>query len=226
MEPTFDTYTWVFALHMIVIGYYMGSDFVVDQWTWYLIKSRKDPAEERVRKLKFLLICDQHPRMGLILFIATGFSVEALAGLSPLVPADLWGVWLICAVWFAEVWISFLNEHKPWGKRIVDLDVVWRFLVGGTFLVTGAWSLVGEGPFAPHWMALKYLLLGCLIAGGVSIRFFVRDLAKALPEFMKTGSTPTFEAIVDRTLFLAMKVNWGLWALFIIMAVLTIWRPF
>ena len=43
---------------------------------------------------------------------------------------------------------------------------------------------------------------------------------------MKTGSTPTFEAIVDRTLFLAMKVNWGLWALFIIMAVLTIWRPF
>ena len=44
-----DTYTWVFALHMIVIGYYMGSDFVVDQWTWYLIKSHKDPAEERVR---------------------------------------------------------------------------------------------------------------------------------------------------------------------------------
>jgi len=221
-----DTYTIAFALHMIVIGYYMGSDFVVDQWTWYLIKSHKDPAEERVRKLKFLLVCDQHPRMGLILFIATGFSVEALAGLSPFTPDDLPLVWLVCAVWFAEIWVSFLNERKPWGKRLVDLDIAWRYLVGGAFLVTGAWSLLGEGPFAHDWMALKYFLLGCLIAGGVSIRFFVRDLAKALPGFMQTGSTPEFEAVVDQTLFLAMKVNWGLWALFITMAVLTVFRPF
>jgi hypothetical protein len=226
MDIATDTYTWVFALHMIVIGYYMGSDFVVDQWTWYLIKSVKDPADERIRKLKFLLLCDQHPRMGLILFIATGFSVEALAGLSPLAVSDLGWLWLICAVWFAEVWISFLNEYKPWGKRLVDADVVWRYIVGGTFFFSGLWSLVGDGPFVPNWMALKYFLLGCLIAGGVSIRFFVRDLAKALPEFRATGSTPAFEAVIDRTLFLAMKVNWSLWALFIAMAILTIFRPF
>lgn len=226
MVTVIDTYTWVFALHLVVIGYYMGADFVVDQWTWYLIKSVKDSPEERGRKFKFLMLCDQHPRMGLILFIATGFSVEALAGLSPLTPGDLWWVWLICVVWFVEVWVSFLNEHTPWGKRMVDGDIVWRYLVGGTFLITGLWSLVGAGPFAPNWMALKYTLLGCLIAGGVSIRFFVRDLAKAWPEFQKIGSTPAFEAIVDQTLFLAMKVNWCLWALFITMAALTIWRPF
>jgi len=224
MEPTIDTIA--FALHMIVIGYYLGSDFVVDQWTWYLIKSHKDPAEERVRKLKFLLVCDQHPRMGLILFIATGFTVEALAGLSPLAPGDLWWVWLICAVWFAEIWVSFLNEQKPWGRRLVDPDIAWRSPVGGGSFAAGPWSLADGGPFAYGWMALKYFLLGCLIAGGVSIRFFVRDLARALPGFMRTGSTPEFEGIVHRTLFLAMKVNWVLWALFIAMAVLTIWRPF
>jgi hypothetical protein len=226
MDTYADTYTWVFALHMIVIGYYIGADVVVDQWTWFLIKSAKDPVEERTRKLKFLLLCDQHPRMGLILFIATGFSVEALAGLSPLTAGDLPWLWLICAAWFAEVWISFLNEHTPWGKRIVDADIAWRHLVGGGFLVTGLWSLLGDGPYAPNWMALKYLLLGCLIAGGVSIRFFVRDLARAWPEFIKTGSTPAFEDVIHRTLFTAMKVNWCLWAMFIAMAVLQIWRPF
>jgi hypothetical protein len=226
MEVYTDTYTWVFALHMIVIGYYLGADFVVDQWTWYFIKSAGDPVAERARKLKFLLLCDQHPRMGLILFIATGLSVEALTGLSPLGPGDLWWVWLIATIWFAEVWISFLNEHTSWGRRIVDADIALRYLVGGMFLVVGLWSLIGGGPFAPQWMALKYTLLGCLIGGGVSIRFFIRDLARAWPEFQKTGSTPSFEATVSRTLFLAMKLNWGLWALFIVMAVLQIWRPF
>lgn len=226
MDIYADTYTWAFALHMIVIGYYLGSDFVVDQWTWYLIKSAKDPVDERTRKLKFLLLCDQHPRMGLILFIATGFSVESLAGVSPIAPSDLGWVWAICAIWFVEIWISFLNEHTPWGKALVSADIVWRYAVGAGFLVTGLWSLVGDGPFDAGWMALKYALLGCLIGGGVSIRFFVRDLAKAWPEFAKTGSTPMFEATIDRTLFTAMKVNWGLWATFIFMAALQIWRPF
>ncbi|MDX2224252.1 MAG: hypothetical protein SFV21_15995 [Rhodospirillaceae bacterium] len=226
MDLYADTYTWVFALHMIVIGYYLGADFVVDQWTWYFIKSAKDTAEERARKLKFLLLCDQHPRMGLILFIATGFSVEALAGLSPLTVSDLWWVWLICAAWFANVWIGFLNEHTSWGRALVNADIGWRYLVGATFLLTGLWSLAGDGPYAAHWMALKYVLLGLLIAGGVSIRFYVRDLAKAWPEFQKTGSTPAFEAVVDRTLFGAMKLTWGLWGLFIAMAVLQIARPF
>ncbi len=226
MDTFADTYTWVFALHMVVIGYYLGSDFVVDQWTWYLITSPKDPPEERGRKLKFLLLCDQHPRMGLILFIATGFSVEALSGVSPLAPQDLWWIWLVGAVWLAEIWVGFLNEHTSWGKRIVDADVYWRYGIGGGFFATGLWSLVGDGPFAPQWMALKYMLLGGLIGGGVSIRFLVRDLVKAWPEFQRTGSTPPFEDTVHRTLFRAMKVNWGLWGIFIAMAALQIWRPF
>jgi hypothetical protein len=221
-----DPYLIAFAAHLAVIGYYMGSDLVVNQSTWYFINSTADPVAERSRKLHFLLLCDQHPRMGLILFIATGFTVEILAGLSPLPAAALPWIWIVCGVWFANVWISFLNERKPWGKRLVDIDVGWRFLVGGTFLLTGIWSLVGDGPFEPQWMALKYLLLGTLIAGGVSIRYYVRELAAAWPVFLREGSTPAFEAIVRRTLAGASYVNWGLWAIFITMALLTVFRPF
>ena len=32
-----DPYAWLLALHLAVVGYYLGSDFVVNQMTFYLI---------------------------------------------------------------------------------------------------------------------------------------------------------------------------------------------
>jgi hypothetical protein len=214
-----------YAAHLLVIGYYMGSDLVVNQLTWYFINSSADPVAERSRKLHFLLLCDQHPRMGLILFIATGFTWDTLMGLGPVPAPALPIFWAVCALWFANIWLGFLNERKPWGRRLVNIDVAWRFLVGGALLLGGVLSIGGAGPFGAPWLGWKYALLGVLIAGGVSIRFYVRELAAAWPKFLQEGSTPAFEAIVRRTLAGASYVNWGLWAIFITMAVLTIWRP-
>jgi hypothetical protein len=213
------------ALHCAVIGYYMGSDLVVNQSTWYFIRSAANPVRERERQLRFLLLCDQHPRMGLVLFIATGYALEAGDGLWPASSPSVPFVLAVCGLWLANIWTSFLLEAQPLGRRLVDIDVAWRLAVALACVTLGVGSLLGYGPMAEPWMAVKYLLLGMLIGGGVSIRFFVRELRTAWPEFIRQGSTPAFEATVHRTLAGASYVNWVLWALFLTMAWLSVARP-
>ena len=44
-----DTLTLAFALHLIILGYTLGSDFVVDQRTFYLLGATDATTAERSR---------------------------------------------------------------------------------------------------------------------------------------------------------------------------------
>lgn len=220
-----DTLTLAFALHLIILGYTLGSDFVVDQRTFSLLGATDATPAERSRLLRSILVSDQHPRMGLILFIATGITFESLLGQSPIAADLLPLIWLVAALWLAEIWISFLNEDKPWGHQLVNADVTWRYLVAGLFLFTGLWSLLGDGPFDVSWIAWKYLLLGLLIGGGVSVRFCVRALKKAWPDYLEGGGTPEFEAILNQSLKRAIYITWSIWVIYGVIALLTVVRP-
>lgn len=220
-----DSVTLAFALHLIVTGYTLGSDFVVDQRTFYLLGASDVTPAERSRLLRSILFSDQHPRMGLILFIATGVTFEALLGQSPVAVSQLPFIWLIATLWFIEIWVSFLNEDKAWGHHLVNADVAWRYVLATAFLVVGLWSLLADGPFQSTWVATKYVLLALLIGGGVSVRFCVRALKAAWPEYMARGSTPAFEATLNQSLKRAIFTTWSIWGIYLWVAVLTIFRP-
>ena len=220
-----DTLTLAFALHLIVLGYALGADFVVDQRTFYLLGAQDVTPAERGRLLRSILLSDQHPRVGLILLIATGATFEILLGQSPLSAAWLPVVWIVAGLWLAEIWISFLNEAKPWGHQLVNVDVAWRYLLAGVFLVAGVWSLLGSGPLAADWMAWKYVLLGLVIGGGVSVRFCVRALKRAWPAYLEQGSTPEFETILHGSLKQAIYITWSIWGMYVLVGVLTVFRP-
>lgn len=220
-----ETLTLALMTHMMIVGYTLGSDFVVDQRTFFFMSATEVTPQERGRLLRSLLLSDQHPRMGLILFIATGATVEILDGVSPLGTDALPIVWLICGAWFVEIWVSFLNEGKPWGRTLVTIDMTWRYLIGVFFLLSGIWSLMGNGPYVEGWLGLKYTLLGLLIGGGVTVRFAVRDLQAAWPGYMETGSTPEFETILRRCLNRAIYVTWSIWGLYLVMTILLIMQP-
>ncbi len=220
-----DALTLAFAVHLIVIGYALGSDFVVNQRSFYLLAASDVTPRERTRLLRSILVSDQHPRMGLILVIATGATFESLLGGSPIGADHLRWVWLIAALWLAEIWISFLYEDQPAGHRLVNADVAWRYLLAAVFVVFGLWSVVADGPFTATWMAIKYLLLGLVIGGGVSVRFCVRALKAAWPDYLAAGSTPAFEATLRRSLARAIYITWSIWGAYLVMTLLTVWRP-
>ncbi len=226
-----DPHAWLLALHLAVIGYYLGSDFVVNQMTFYLIDSGHVTPAQRTRMRRFQLLCDQHPRMGLILFITTGLSYETLSGLTTLPVSWLPWLWLIAAAWLVNIWVGFMLAGSPvgqlpLGQRLVRTDLYWRYLVVIVILVAGIWSLAGDGPFKPGWLALKYVLLGTLMAGGVAMRISSMPLTAAWADYVTNGPSAAFEAIIAKLQRRAIYLNWCLWALFFSMAWLQLLRPF
>jgi len=229
-DPTLAPTVWMFALHFAVIGYYLGSDFVVNQMTFYLIASKDVSLAVRTRMRRFQLLCDQHPRMGLILFIATGLTLETWQGYTTLTPGFITGLWIVSALWLANIWAGFLLAGSPvsanvLGKRLVQIDLYWRYLVVAVIYAVAIWSLAGEGPLLPGWLAVKYILCATLMAGGVLMRLSSRPLTAAWGDYADGGDKQAFEAVIARVQYRNIYLNWGLWSLFISMALLRLFGP-
>ncbi len=225
-----DPYVWMLALHLAVMGYYLGSDVVVNQMTFYLIASSKVTPQQRTRMRRFQLLCDQHPRMGLILFIATGLSYDILQGWTMLPVEWLPWIWIIALLWIANIWAGFLMAGSPigqtkLGKTLVQLDLYWRYLMVVAIVGVAGWSLFGDGPVRPKWLALKYLLLGTLMAGGAAMRLWARPLTPAWADYVASGPSPEFEALIGRIQRGAIYLNWFLWCLFGCMILLQLLCP-
>lgn len=220
-----DPVTWMLVFHMAVIGYYLGSDFVVNQMTFYLIASRDVTPETRTRMRKFQLLCDQHPRMGLILFVATGLTLETWQGYTNLSPGFLAALWIVSAVWLVNIWAGFILAGSPvsantLGKTLVKIDLYWRYVVVVAIYAVAIWSLVGDGPLLPGWLAFKYILAATLMAGGVLMRLSSRPLTAAWGSYAAGGDKDAFEAVIARVQYRNIYLNWGLWSLFISMILL------
>ena len=226
-----DPTTWMLALHMAVIGYYLGSDFVVNQSTFYLIASKEVTPEVRTRMRKAQLLWDQHPRMGLILFIASGLTLETWQGYTTIPTVYLPWLWIICALWLANIWAGFLLAGSPvsdntLGKRLVQIDLYWRYFVVAVIFGGAVMSFDGAGPFLPTWLGVKYTLLAMLMAGGVLMRLSSRPLTAAWGDYAAGGDKDAFQAVIARVQYRNIYLNWGLWTLFTAMIVLRLFQPF
>ena len=63
MIAQYDLVLW---LHVVIMGYWLGSDFVLNALTHYFKNAKDMPAAERLKLWDFLLLVDQHPRNALI----------------------------------------------------------------------------------------------------------------------------------------------------------------
>lgn len=70
--------------HVALMGYWIGSDLVLNALTLYVARAGGLPPPERRRLWDFMLHVDQHPRNALILSFPTGVSLAAWSGLVPL----------------------------------------------------------------------------------------------------------------------------------------------
>lgn len=96
-------YTLVLWLHVLVMGYWIGTDLVIDALVHYAIRARAIPGAERGRLWDFLMHVDQHPRNALILSLPLGLTLAALLGLSPIAGPWLALAWLASAAGSASV---------------------------------------------------------------------------------------------------------------------------
>jgi len=219
-------YEFVRWLHVAVMGYWLGSDFVINALTHY-VKNAKDLSfVQRMKLWDFLLLVDQHPRMALILSLPLGFHLAAGLDLSPIKGQGLTLFWAFSIVWFISIWVLHYQVGKPIYKRLSQIDLTVRYILIAVLLIIGAGSVLGDGPLLQKWLGAKVFLFAFIIFGGLRIRHYIAQVYAVIPKYKAEGSSPEIEAAITHALNWGSYVLFGMWVLIVAIGYLGAAKPF
>jgi hypothetical protein len=217
-----DSYTLVKWAHVWMMGYWIGSDLVVNALTFYTARSTALPGAERRRQWDFLMDVDQHPRNALILSVPLGFTLAAWSGL---VSSGVVVLWVLSLLWFGYMWLTHWQRHGERGKALAAWDWYSRYVLIVACVVSGVWSLLGSGPFATAWLAWKVILFGGVMACGIVIRHYIRVSYQAWPRIWADQKQPGDDRLVLDAMRRGTHALWVLWTLLVIIGYLGAAKP-
>ncbi len=166
--------------HVLVMGYWLGSELVINALTHYIARASSLSGAERMKLWDFLLDVDQHVRNAMILSVPLGFSLAAMLGLVPIQGIWMWALWIGSAAWFWLMWLAHLRRNAPQGVALARWDWRIRYLLMAAFAGTALWSLATGGPIAGKWLALKVLLFVGGVVCGIVVRWYIREAYRSV----------------------------------------------
>ena len=219
---SYDIILW---LHVLVMGYWIGSDLVVNALTHYVTRTSTLPGDERRRLWEFLMHVDQHPRNALILSVPLGFTLAAQIGLLWLDNTALASLWIASAAWFGYMWLTHWKRSSPSGPALARWNWRSRYVLIAAFLFMGAVSLVTDRPLAAPWLAWKVILFAAVLACGIGIRHYIREAYRVWPRIWDGRGTASDEQSVRTAMNRATCVLWLLWSLLFVIGWLGVAKP-
>ena len=208
------TYALIKWAHVLVMGYWLGSELVINALTHYIARTTSLSGAERMRLWDFLLDVDQHVRNAMIMSVPLGFSLAAFLGLVPITGPGMWTLWIFSAVWFWFMWLVHWRRKAPEGAVLAKWDWRLRYVLITFFAGSALVSLNFGAPFATPWLALKVLLFAGTMVCGIFVRHYIREAYRsALPAIAADRATPADNA---QFAVLMRKATWALvvlWAL-------------
>jgi hypothetical protein len=213
------SYTILLVAHIAVLGYWLGSELVINS-TYRFICFRDDlPFAARDAMTDHLMDVDQHVRYALILQLTLGGMLAAELGY---LPTPLYWIAPILGIgWIALVEITHRNRSQPKGQSLAKIDRLIRYAV----LLALAALVFGLMPTVPFWLRLK---LGCfagVIGCGVIIRFWLIRHFRVWGDMRAGGATAEGNAIIKRTYAQATATLLLLWAFITAATALAIFKP-
>lgn len=212
------------VFHIAVLGYWLGSEFVINSEYRYVCQASSMPFPDRKKLMEHVMDVDQHVRYALVLQAGLGTVLGALLGYIPGGTTLAWVAGSVGIAWLAFVEVIHRVRHGAGGQRLALLDrsiryVLLTVLLGiGVATALGAISLQG-------WLAWKLFLFGCVMASGVGIRLSIIDFFRVWRDINTNGSTDEKEKEI-RWIY-----TWGtgililLWVLIAAIVVLSVMKP-
>ena len=201
--------------HVLVMGYWLGSELVINALTHYIARTTTLPAAERMRLWDFLLDVDQHVRNAMIMSVPLGFSLAAVLGLVPLAGWSLWLLWIGSTLWFWFMWLVHWRRQTAFGSVLARWDWRFRYVLIAFFVGTAIWSLATGAPYAAPWPAAKVLLFAGAMVCGIFVRHYIREAYRsALPAIAAGRATASDNA---EFALLMRKATWALVVLWVLL---------
>ena len=210
--------------HIVVLGYWLGSELVINNSFRYVTWSTKMPIAERGRMLDHVMDIDQHVRYALVLQLGLGVILAALLGYIPGGASLGIAAGFIALLWLVLVQITHRRRKTVAGEHLARLDRVIRYLVGAALVVYCLAGLAGIVP-SVQWLALKMMLFAIVIVCGVGIRFELIKYFGVWSQIRGHGSSENLEAELRHSYFRATAVLVALWVAIGAMTFLSLTKP-
>lgn len=214
----------ILVTHIAVLGYWLGSELVINSTYRYACYSADMAFPERARLMDHVMHIDQHVRYALALQATLGTALAALYGYIPggenlaLIAGFAGGLWLT----FIE--ITHRLRDLPVGKALSAVDR-WSRLVLMLLLLGLALGLVGESWPMPTWLHWKLAMFACVMACGVGIRFALIAHFRTWAIMAREGPDAETNAIIKRTYVKATSILILLWGFIGAIVYVSIWKP-
>ena len=205
------SYSLVLWAHVLVMGYWLGSELVINALTHYIARTTTLSGLERMRLWDFLLDVDQHVRNAMIMSVPLGFTLAAQLGLVPIEGFWMWALWIVSALWFWFMWMVHWRRKSPSGPTWAKWDWRFRYPLIAFFAGSGAIALATGWPYPAPWLAGKVLLFAGAMVCGIFVRYYIREAYRsALPAIAADRATDA-----DNLEFQQLMIK-GTWALVVL----------
>jgi hypothetical protein len=210
--------------HIILVGYWLGSDLVINSTFRYVSRAAALPFEERDRLLDHVMDVDQHVRYAMILQLGLGTALAALLGYLPGAGALAAIAFVVAIAWLALVEFTHRLRKQPAGHLLARVDRMTRYiaiLVAVSLATTG---LAGYFYLA-DWLAFKFMLLAGAMLSGLGIRFALIRYFSVWHDIRIEGSTAARESLLRSRYTSATTVLIVLWLFIAGIVALSLFKP-
>ena len=212
------------VLHVIVLGYWLGAEFVINSTFRYVTYATGLAYRERARLLDHVMVVDQHVRYALALQFGLGLILANQLGYVA------GGRSLMLVIAIATISLLALVEAthrlraRPAGVALARLDRFIRVVLVLAFVAAGLASLAGAVEL-PGWFAAKLALFGLVIACGLAIRLFLIGYFGAFGALGNQPDNEELEARLRAGYVRSTAVLVLLWLAILAITVLSITKP-
>ncbi|HSN71850.1 MAG TPA: hypothetical protein VLT59_10070 [Steroidobacteraceae bacterium] len=215
---------WLLVAHVAVVGYWLGSELVINNLYRYVSYSGAMPFAERDRLMQRVMDVDQHVRYALVLQAGLGFTLATLYGYVPGGRTAAFVAGSVAVAWLVFVEVIHRWRHRPVGVRLAAIDRGARYVVVALFVALAAGWLGTDWPM-PSWLRLKLALFAGVMLCGVGIRFALIQHFRTWAIMAREGPNEVTNAAIRATYVRATAVLVLLWIFIAGITVTSVVKP-
>lgn len=209
--------------HIAVLGYWLGSELVINSTYRYVSWASAMPFAERARLMDHVMDVDQHVRYALVLQAGLGTALAALLGYLPGGQRLALAAGVVAVGWLLLVEATHRLRKTAIGNTLAAVDRAIRYLaIPALFLLAGG-ALTGDLAM-PDWLTWKLILFAGVIACGIGIRWQLIRFFRTWQRIASDGSNETLEREIRNTYIAATSILATLWLLIAGMVILSLWK--
>jgi len=209
--------------HIAVLGYWLGSEFVINSTFRYVSWSSGMDFRERNRLMEHVMDVDQHVRYALVLQLGLGLALAALYGFIPGHTVAAWAALSFMLLWLIFVEATHRLRHSKLGATLAAIDRRSRYILLLGLAGYGILGLVSTNSL-PTWLAVKLLFFAGVISCGVGIRLSLIKWFSVWQNIREQGSNATNEDALRTAYTKATAILCMLWVCICAIVYLSLWK--